>query len=32
MLQLLDELLQGLSLDGSEPVAPDGGTDDQGGA
>jgi putative serine protease PepD len=32
MLQLLDELLQGLSLDGSEPVAPDGGSDGQGGA
>ncbi len=32
MLQLLDELLQGLSPNGSEPLMPDGGTDDQGGA
>ena len=32
MQQLLDELLQGLSPDGSDPFAPDEGTDGQGGA
>ncbi len=32
MMQLLDELLKELNPNGSEPFAPDGGTDSQGGA